>query len=192
MKNLGLFVFGGMACLAFAGAGQPGWAVLSVAGAVLLHLLSVPLATKEAMLLAISAVIGLAWESALVSLGLVTYPTVPSAGSLAPYWIVALWVLTATTLNYGLRWIKKSWTAAIVAGAVGGPLVFSAGAAAGAVAFENPAFSLAAIGAGWAVLLPLLVLISDTIIDSAWLEPEPADEPARMRLLPRGELGSQV
>jgi hypothetical protein len=79
---------------------------------------------------------------------------------LAPYWIVAMWVLFATTLNVGMRWLRRSTAIAAVAGAIGGPLAFFAGASIGAVELVSPAIALIAIGIGWAVMLPLLVKLT--------------------------------
>ncbi|RQW79988.1 MAG: DUF2878 domain-containing protein, partial [Methylococcus sp.] len=117
------------------------------------------------------ALIGMTWESLLVKFGIVSYSGYPDAAAFAPYWIVAMWVLFATTINHGLRWIKRSWIVASAAGLIGGPLAFFSGAQLGAVEFSNTALALATIGVGWAVLLPILALVADTIIDSAWLEP---------------------
>ena len=192
LKNLVLFKLGWVACIFFAVAGQPAWAAMSVAVVVVIHLLSVPLATKEAILLAASAVIGLTWESALVGLGLVSYQAGAIAAPMAPYWIVSMWVLFATTINHGLRWVKKSWVIAAAAGAVGGPLAFYSGAAMGAVEFSNPLLSLAVIGAGWAVILPILSLIADTIIDSEWLEQNPDRAGAAEDRLELSGLGRQL
>ena len=68
-----------------------------------------------------------------------------------------MWVLFATTLNIGMRWLRKSLVIAAIAGAIGGPLSFLAGEKAGAVMFSDTTIALAIIGLGWAVLLPLLV-----------------------------------
>jgi hypothetical protein len=82
-----------------------------------------------------------------------------------------MWVLFATTINYGLAWVKRSWLISAGMGLIGGPLAFFAGAGLGAVTFTNTPLALVVIGVGWAVLLPLVVLISDTIADSGFLEP---------------------
>ena len=118
LKNLAMFKLGWVACVTLAAAGQPLWAVIAVAVVVLLHLVAVPVASKEALLLTTSATIGLAWESLLVWSGLVSYPTGAELTPLAPYWIVAMWVLFATTINHGLSWIKKSWHVSALAGMV--------------------------------------------------------------------------
>lgn len=191
LKNLVMFKMGWIACVALAAAGQPLWATVAVAFVVALHLAAVPVVVKEAMLLAASAVIGLAWESLLVWTGLVSYPASGALAPLAPYWIVAMWVLFATTINHGLKWVKKSWAIAALAGMVGGPLAFYGGSAMGAVEFSHTLTSLLAIGAGWAVLMPLLALISDTIIDSSWLEPRDAPRPAKIIPVFERGLGSE-
>ena len=178
IKHLVLFKLGWLACVFFAAAGKPLLATAAVALVAILHLVSVPVAVKEAVLLVCAALIGLAWESLLVYSGLLSYPGIESASSLAPYWIVAMWVLFATTINHGLRWTKKHWAVAFAAGLLGGPMAFYGGASMGAVEFSNTLLALTAIGAGWAVLLPLLTWIADSIIDSPWLEPqEPVNEP---------------
>ena len=167
IRNLVLFKLGWVACVMLAAAGQPVMATLVVAAVVMAHLATVPVKSKESMLLVSAAVIGMTWESLLVRFGIVSYPGYTDAAALAPYWIVAMWVLFATTINHGLRWIKRSWIVASAAGLIGGPLAFFSGAQLGAVEFSNTLLALVSIGFGWAVLLPTLVLVADTIIDSA-------------------------
>ena len=171
IRNLVLFKLGWVACVMLAAAGQPVMATLVVAAVVMAHLATVPVKSKESMLLVSAAVIGMTWESLLVRFGIVSYPGYTDAAALAPYWIVAMWVLFATTINHGLRWIKRSWIVASAAGLIGGPLAFFSGAQLGAVEFSHTLLALVSIGFGWAVLLPTLVLVADTIIDSDWLEP---------------------
>lgn len=171
IRNLVLFKLGWVACVMLAAAGRPVMATLVVAAVVVAHLATVPVKSKESMLLVSAALIGMIWESLLVKFGIVSYSGYADATALAPHWIVAMWVLFATTINHGLRWIKRSWVVASAAGLIGGPLAFFSGAQLGAVEFSNTALALAAIGVGWAVLLPTLALVADTIIDSVWLEP---------------------
>ncbi len=171
LKNLGLFKLGWLACVMSAAAGQPGFGAIAVAAVVAIHLAGTAVPVKEALLLLAAALIGIAWESVLVAAGLVSYPATGSAGWLAPYWIVAMWVLFATTVNHGLAWVKRNWMVAAIAGLLGGPAAFFGGARLGAVEFSEPVLALAVIGAGWAILLPVLVFIADSLIDSALLEP---------------------
>ncbi|MEJ2384964.1 MAG: DUF2878 domain-containing protein [Xanthomonadales bacterium] len=95
IRNLVLFKLGWVACVLFAAAGEPLLATAAVALVVAAHLASVPVVVKEAVLLVAAAVIGMAWESLLVYAGLVRYPGEAGGAALAPYWIVAMWVLFA-------------------------------------------------------------------------------------------------
>jgi hypothetical protein len=169
--NLVLFKAGWIACVVLAARDLPMLATLSVGVVALIHLFSVSVPVKEAIFLLAAAVVGLAWESLVLSTGLIQYPESSQYGAWAPHWIVAMWVLFATTINHGLSWVKRNWMVSLTAGLIGGPVAFYAGAGLGAVTFTNQTLALALIGAGWAVLLPLVVLIADTIIDSPLLEP---------------------
>lgn len=184
IKNLVLFKIGWIACVLFAAQGQPAYAVAAVLIVVGLHLHNAPVVAKELMLLGTAALMGLAWESALVASGLVAYPTAPGGPALAPYWIVAMWVLFATTINRGLAWVKQHWAIAAFAGALGGPLAFAGGAGFGAVILAESWFSLGVIGAGWAILLPLLALVAESIGDSTLFEPEAYGPAASSRPFP--------
>ena len=175
--NLVLFKLGWVACILFAAMGKPVFATLAVAVTVAVHLYRVPVPAKEALWLACAGLTGLLWESLVVWTGLIEYPVGAQAGLLAPYWIVSMWVLFATTINFGFKWIKRHWMLAAVFGLVGGPLAFLAGTAAGAAQFSNTTQALLLLATGWAVLLPLLSILSDTIIDSSLLEPKPKRQP---------------
>jgi hypothetical protein len=78
-----------------------------VAGAVIglhLHLARQP--SSEARLVAFVAAIGLGWDSLLVTIGLFSCPTGNFLPGFAPYWIVAMWAVFATSLNLSHSWIK--------------------------------------------------------------------------------------
>lgn len=128
-----------------------------VAGLVIgLHLVLAQRARPEALLIAVAALIGLAWDSLLVMLGLMSYPTGNLVTGLAPYWIVAMWAVFATSLNLSLAWLKgRLWLAALV-GLVGGPIAYLAGERLGGVQMADPTLALGAQAIGWAVMLPLL------------------------------------
>ena len=170
--NLIAFKAGWAAVILAAAARQPEFGLLAVAIVVALHLQDridhltgvhlarTPRVEPEMYILAAAAGIGLVWESLLVAGGLLVYDAGTLAQGLAPYWIVAMWVLFATTLNVGMRWLRKSVFVAAAAGAIGGPMAFIAGEAAGAVSFTEPTVTLLAIGAGWMILLPALVQLS--------------------------------
>ena len=132
-----------------------------VVGAVIgLHLALAQRPLPEALLVAVAAVIGLVWDSWLVALGLMSYPTGNIAPGLAPYWIVAMWALFATSLNLSMAWLKgRPWLAALF-GAVGGPLAYLAGERLGGLQMPDPVLALGAQALGWAVLLPILTRLA--------------------------------
>lgn len=154
--NLALFKVA-WATTVFAAAGNtPILGVIAVAIAAVVHLARSGNVRAEGLLLLTAAAAGIGWESLLVTAGLLEYGSGTLIPGFAPYWIVAMWVLFATTLNVGMRWLRKSVVVAAIAGGVGGPLSFLAGAGAGAVNLTEPVVSLLVIGVGWAVLLPML------------------------------------
>jgi len=148
------------ACV-FGGANDQALVGTLVVGAVIaLHLALAQRPLPEALLIAVAAVIGLIWDSWLVALGLISYPTGNIAPGLAPYWIVAMWALFATSLNLSMAWLKgRPWLAALF-GAVGGPLAYLAGERLGGLQMPDPVLALGAQALGWAVLLPILTRLA--------------------------------
>jgi hypothetical protein len=158
--NLAVFKAAWIAVVVNAAVGVPVVGVVAVAIAVWVHLRSCDNVKSEIQLLLVAAAMGFAWESTLVLSGLLNYPTGNVLPGMAPYWIVAMWVLFATTINVGLRWLRRNRAVAATAGAIGGPMGFLAGAGMGAVELTSPVIALLCIGIGWAALLPLLVHIA--------------------------------
>lgn len=164
--NLAVFKVAWTAVVVSAAAGVPVVGAIAVAIAVGIRLWSCDNPEAEIRLLLVAATMGLAWESALVLAGLLEYSSGTWMPGLAPYWIVAMWILFATTLNSGMRWLRRSTAIAAVAGAIGGPLAFFAGASIGAVELASPVIALISIGIGWAVMLPFLVKLAIRLDDS--------------------------
>ena len=148
--NLTLFKAGWVAVVFFAAANLPAAGALAALGVVALHLWRSPVRRAELILVGVSALIGFTWESFLVLAGVLQYGTGSAVPGVAPIWIVAMWMLFATTLNVGMRWLRKS----------GGPMSFLAGQSAGAVTLTDPVYSVIIIGLGWALLLPALVNVA--------------------------------
>jgi hypothetical protein len=109
------------------------------------------------VLIAISAACGLVFETALLGSGWIAYPQGGGAGSVAPFWMIALWGLFATTFNVSLRWLRERGVVAALLGAAGAPLAYYAGDRLGALDLVSPAPALAAIALGWAIATPALM-----------------------------------
>lgn len=149
-----------LACILGAANGMPLLGVAIVALAAAYHLYSARSAGPELALLVIAAIIGAAWDSLLVAAGWLVYPNGTLLQGTAPYWIVALWVSFATTFNVSLRWFKDHLALAALLGAIGGPLAFLAGERLDGVVFTSYPAGLTALALGWAVLMPLMLLIA--------------------------------
>jgi len=93
-------------------------------------------------------------------LGWVAYPSGVLLPGTAPHWIVALWMLFGTTLNVSLRWLRRMPAAAVVLGAIGGPLAYWGGARLGGMTVAAPLAATLALALGWAVLTPAMVGLS--------------------------------
>jgi hypothetical protein len=155
--NFVLFQAAWFACVLGAAHGIPWFGPLVVAAVVAHHLKRVPDSRRELLLLSAAAMIGLVFDSLLVSAGWLSYPNGQWHPLLAPYWIVAMWVGFATTLNVSMAWLKGRSYLAFVLGAVGGPLAYVGGAKLGGVSFVDTTAALTALAMGWALIMPLLM-----------------------------------
>jgi hypothetical protein len=165
-------VLGGANDLALAG-------TMVIGAVVVLHLTLARRALPEVKLIAAATVIGLVWESVLVAFGLINYATGNLAPGLAPYWIVAMWALFATSLNLSMAWLKgRPWLAALF-GAVGGPLAYLAGERLGGLQMPDPLLALSAQSLGWAMLLPLLVSLATRLDGFGPASPPPWSLPTQ-------------
>ena len=124
------------------------------------HLARARRALPEALLLAAALLLGAAFESLLVLGGWLRFETgsIPVIG--APAWMIALWSAFATTLNVSLRMLHRRRIVAAALGAVAAPLAYYAGSRLGAVEFVSLGAALVVIGAGWVVLMPVLVSLA--------------------------------
>jgi hypothetical protein len=161
LVNFVLFQLGWFTCVLGAAHGMPWAGVAAALVIVAWHLARAPRPRPELTLLVIAAAIGFAWDSALVALGWIEYPNGALIPGTAPVWIVAMWVVFATTLNVSLGWLKRSLPLALLFGAVGGPLAYVAGGKLGGLSFLQQTPALIALALGWALITPLLLRIAD-------------------------------
>lgn len=145
-----------------------------VLAVVILHLRQAQRPELEAGLLVASGIIGLYFDSLLVSLGWVTYPSGLISASFAPYWIVTMWVLFATTLNSSMAWLKGRHVLAAVLGAIAGPMSYVAGAKLGGIEFVEPGGALVFLAIVWAVAMPILITLADKL--NGFADPVPVED----------------
>lgn len=158
--NVLAFQIGWFSCVIGAANGYPSVGLVVTMLVVLLHLVLAYQPRTELVLIAIAGVIGACFDSLLLQTGWVSYPNGILLAGIAPYWIVAMWVLFATTLNVSMRWLHGNYTAAALLGLIGGPLSYLGGARLGGLVFVETTSALVALAIGWAVMMPMLVWVS--------------------------------
>ena len=158
--NFAAFQLGWFACV-LGGANQLPWAGTLLAVLIVAwHLGQAQSPGREFTLLAAVGALGATWDSLLVGAGWLTYPSGTLLTGTAPHWIIAMWVLFASTLNVSLRWLRGRWMLGTVLGAVAGPLAYYAGAKLGGVLITEQLFAFTALALGWAAFVPLLIKLS--------------------------------
>ena len=136
---------------------------LVVLVAIVLHLRFAQRPLPELALIAACGVIGAFFDSSLVVFGWVAYPSGMFHQSLAPYWIIGMWMLFATTLNVSLGWLRgRAWLAAIL-GLIAGPMSYVGGQKLGGITFVDQTAALLTLGIGWAIMLPALSLLAEVL-----------------------------
>lgn len=164
IQNFILFQIGWFSCV-ISGA-TPGYSwvgVVVVAIIVALHLLRANDISREASLVIAAMFIGTLWDSSLIQAGLFNFPHSAAINGLAPYWIIAMWGLFATTLNVSMKWMKGKYLLASAFGAIGGSLAYYAGYKLNAVEFSDTRTALVAVAAGWAIIMPALMALSERL-----------------------------
>ena len=101
--------------------------------------------------------IGLVFDSLLESSGWLRYPSGMLLSNMAPYWILAMWALFATTLNSSMGWLKNKLILASVLGAIFGPLSYMAGQRLGAIEFIDSSKATIALALTWSIAMPALM-----------------------------------
>ena len=178
LANFVLFQVGWFACV-LGGAHDWPWLGTGIALAIVAWHVGCAQRPRNEMILVLAAAgIGAVADSALVAFAWVRYSSGTLVAGTAPVWLVAMWMLFATTLNVSLRWLRRFPLAAIALGAIGGPLAYWGGARLGAMEFAAPVAATVALAFGWAALTPLLVWLAQrfdgySTVAAAGVEPEP-------------------
>ena len=161
--NFLLFQVAWFATVLGAAANLPWLGPVVVTAAVAIHLRQSRWPAMESGLVLAAVLMGLVADSLVVATGWVAYPNGTWIPGLAPYWIVTLWAVFATTLNVSMRWIHGRYLLAAVFGAIGGPLSYAAGARLGAMTLVDPVMAIAALAMLWSLAMPLLAFTASRL-----------------------------
>lgn len=168
LVNQGLFQLAWPACVVGAAHGIA-WTGLLVVGLLVLWQLNRrnrhPL---DMRMISICVGLGFVLDSAWIQLGLLEFAMPWPSAELAPLWIILLWIAVALVINHSMAAFKQRLLLLAVAGGIGSPFSYFAGARFGAVEWLAPAWQVVlATGLSWALVLPLLF----------WLARDRADKP---------------
>ncbi len=157
--NFILFQLAWFACVIGAAKGMPWLGVAVTVFALSWHLYQAKNIRSELLLMLCALLIGAAYDQSMLSLGYINYVNNGWSSAIVPVWILALWLGFTTTLNVSLRWMRGKHLIAVIFGAVGGPLAYLGAEKLGAVTLHDAA-SYIALSFGWAIITPLLLLLS--------------------------------
>lgn len=166
--NFVLFQVGWFACVLGAVKQLPWVGVIFMMLFLIWHLSQALRTQPEIMLIIITVIIGGIYDFMMTSNHLLTYQS-PGwsntfvSSNMPAVWILALWAEFAMILNVSLRWMKQRWLIALLFGAIGGPLAYTGAARLGAVSIDAFPLSYVALSVGWAIITPLLLVLSEKL-----------------------------
>jgi hypothetical protein len=157
------FQVGWFACVLGAANDKELLGMIIALGVIIYHVVTQGDLRKELKLILVALAIGLLWETWVLNLDILRYPSHPESLFWAPSWLVMMWALFATTINLSMGWLKVRWVLSVLMGAVFGPLAFIGGERLGAVVFLDSTLSIITLSVGWGLLMPLLLWIAERI-----------------------------
>ena len=158
LQNFFAFQLGWVGCVGAAASKLPLLGLLIAVVVTGWHLWRSRTPFAELKLIAVAVGIGSVCDSALLATGWLSFPVGQPIPGIAPYWIIAMWAMFATTLNDSLAWLTRRTLLACFCGAIFAPLAYWAGANMGALILLDPVPALAAIAGAWAAALPILTI----------------------------------
>jgi hypothetical protein len=164
LLNFAMFYLGWFACVIGAARGMLWLGPAVVAALLLIHFSLSSNWAREAWLVLAVGLFGFMLDTLQASTGLYAFTRTSAAPWLCPLWMVALWMVFATTLNSSMAWLAGRFALAAGLGAVFGPASYVAGARLGAIDLPaNDPVSLVGIAIAWAVAMPALLLLREVL-----------------------------
>jgi hypothetical protein len=164
VANFLMFYLGWFACVVGAARGLPWAGPLVVAALLVIHLQFTPSRRREARLIALVGLLGFGVDTLQASAGFYSFADAGAAAWLCPPWMVALWLIFATTLNRSMGWLSGRPVLAAILGGVFGPLSYLAGARLGAIELNpDPLYAFSGIAVAWSIALPATFLLARSL-----------------------------
>ena len=128
---------------------------------IALHLMITKFKTNEILFIISTGMIGMFVDSAFHISGIIFYKSSIS-NTIAPLWIIAMWLGFAATVNHSMSWLDKKYIYGLALGLVFGPLSYVTGEKFGAITFaENRFTSLTILAFAWGIVVPSLYYLND-------------------------------
>jgi hypothetical protein len=118
-------------------------------------------AKLDARIVIIGLILGVSIDSLFAASGWIQYDLPWSAISMAPLWIIALWLSFSFTLNHSMSFLRQNYPAAAAFGFIGGPLAYWCADRVFDVIAYGTDMSLVMLGLGlcWGLVIPLIFYI---------------------------------
>lgn len=160
--NAVLFQLAWFGFVAGAARGTAWWGLIPL-GVLAAHALWIPATRSSDLALGAAALVtGIVLDGSFARLGWLVYADGVPALLGAPWWILAMWLAFAWTLNHSLTYLQKHLGVAIALGVIAGPFsYYIAGRAWGALEFTgDPTVTLAWLAVSWGAATAALVLLA--------------------------------
>lgn len=158
--NFVLFQISWLVCVLSGAAGNNVPAILMTVLFVWIHHRFYPWFSVDLKLIAAGLMVGFMLDSSWSALGWMGY-SAQSYPSIAPWWILCLWVNFMLTLNHSLAWMLPRWRLAAVCSAIASPLSYFAGSKFLAVEWLQPMEMLIAASVSWAFVVPMFLILAN-------------------------------
>ena len=160
LVNLLAFKIGWLSSVIGVAQGMPllGPSVIFVA--IALHIAMAKRPLSEFLLVCATGVLGAVADSVMISAGWLSYPSGMLVSGMSPYWIIAMWMLFATTFNVSFRWLHSRLPVAALFGAISGPLSYYFGAKFSAVTLVEFYPAMLALAVSWGAMMPVLLTLA--------------------------------
>ena len=141
---------------------------ISVILFLLVHFYKISYHKYEFYFLLICFLIGFCIDTFFLRYQIIDYEGyMPQNYNVSPLWVSFLWVCFGATIYHSFKWVKTRYTLMSILSAISGPIIYLSAAKIGVVTIlQNSNLYIVIVSITWAVFIPLLVFISDKLVDS--------------------------
>ena len=134
---------------------------------LMLHFFYVINQKKEIIFILICFFIGLLVDTFFLRFDIIDYKGyLPDNFNIAPLWVISLWMCFGSSISHSFKWVKGNYLLLSILGAVSGPLIYVSATKLEVLYFNYGIYiNLICVSIAWGLFLPLVVYISDKLVD---------------------------